>query len=163
MEIRELTVDDVPFLKEMLFEAVNWRPGEPVLSLDELLNSNELGRYHREWGRPGDHGLVAWEGNRRIGAIWWRLLTSVAPGYGYVDDETPELGIGVVSARRRAGVGRELLRAAADRGTALGLRRICLNVSLENPAKRLYESVGFVDYERRDGSMRMVLDLTAER
>jgi ribosomal protein S18 acetylase RimI-like enzyme len=63
-------------------------------------------------------------------------------GYGYVDDMTLELTIAVAPGRRGQGVGTKLLdRLLAEAKT----RRmaVCLSVSAENPAIRLYQRSGF--------------------
>lgn len=54
-------------------------------------------------------------------------------------------GLAVADAVRGAGVGRALLRAAQDEARRRGARRITLRVLGHNaPARRLYESEGFV-------------------
>lgn len=54
-------------------------------------------------------------------------------------------GLAVSEAARGAGVGRALLRAARDESRRQGARRITLRVLGHNaPARRLYESEGFV-------------------
>ena len=72
-------------------------------------------------------------------------------GYGYVDDETPELAIAVLPDHRGRGLGRRLLRELLD---AAGGRfgAVSLSVRAENPAWRLYERTGFrVAVEREPG------------
>ena len=60
----------------------------------------------------------------------------------FVDEHTPEVTIGVKPNLRSQGVGGMLLHAllaeAAQRGVGL-----CLNVRHDNPARRLYERIGF--------------------
>ncbi|MEV5984030.1 GNAT family N-acetyltransferase [Streptomyces sp. NPDC052051] len=54
-------------------------------------------------------------------------------------------GLAVAEEARGAGVGRALLRAAQDEARRLGARRLTLRVLGHNtPARRLYESEGFV-------------------
>ena len=159
MVILDLTLDDIPFLQQMLYAAVTWRPDQAYFPLEVAMEHPELVRYHAGWPRPGDAGLVAWDGDRPVGAVWWRLFTADDHGYGYVDDETPELAIAVVADRRGSGVGRALMEAAHARARSLGLRRISLSVNADNPAKKLYESLGYVDYEPGDGLERMVFEL----
>ncbi len=53
-------------------------------------------------------------------------------------------GVGVSLPARRTGVGEELMRAALAEARALGLRRVWLEVLIQNePAIRLYEKLGF--------------------
>jgi GNAT superfamily N-acetyltransferase len=61
-----------------------------------------------------------------------------------LDEETPKVSIGVKPTARGQGVGETLMRAligeAARRGLGLNL-----SVRSENPARRLYERLGFRD------------------
>ena len=161
MHIREATPEDVPFLREMLYEAAFWEPGAERLPFEDALAHEQLARYHEGWGRVGDVGFLAVQDATPIGAAYYRLFTIDDHGHGYIDDDTPELAIGVVASQRGRGVGRALMEAIAERGRLDGLARIALSVDPANPAKRLYASLGYVDYgDPDDGHHRMVLDLS---
>jgi GNAT superfamily N-acetyltransferase len=163
LTIRPLTTEDVPFLRRMLVAALFWQERRrwygPALPLVLLLP--QVSMYHRGWGRPGDAGFVAEEDGRPVGAVWYRLFTEEHHGDGYVDPETPELAAAVVDGSRGRGVGRRLFEAIHEHARAEGLRRISLSVDAENPARRLYASLGYEDYEPDDGKGRMVLHLPA--
>jgi GNAT superfamily N-acetyltransferase len=115
--------------------------------------------FHEGWGRPGDTGLVAEHDGRPVGLVWYRLFTEEAHGEGFVDEETPELAIAVADGFRGRGIGGELMRAAHERALQHGFWRLSLSVDAENPAKRLYERLGYADYEPDDGLGRMLLAL----
>ena len=76
-----------------------------------------------------------------------------------MDDETPELAIAVAEEHRGDGIGAVLMTAIADHARTDGVGRISLSVDAENPARRLYARLGFVDYEPGDGLGRMLLEL----
>lgn len=135
--IQPANPDDVAFLAQMLVEAVNWRPDRRRLTLDDLLADPHLARYVRDWGRRGDGGVIAEEGGRRVGACWYRLFPADEPGYGFVEEHTPELGIAVVADQRRHGVGRALLGAALSQAASESFTAISLSVEPDNPSRIL--------------------------
>jgi ribosomal protein S18 acetylase RimI-like enzyme len=157
--IREATRDDLPFVREMLYEALMWNPEAERYPFDFILAHPEVTRYHEAWGRVGDAALVAEDDGRPIGAAWYRLFTEEDHGEGYVDDETPEVAIAVVTERRGQGVGGALMDAIAERARAYGFARLSLSVEPDNPAKRLYARLGYVEHETDDDLGRMILVL----
>lgn len=122
----------------MLRHAYYWRTttpaeGEPPVSC-----------YVQGWGRRGDAAMIALEGGTRVGAAWYRLFRRDNPGYGFIDESTPELSIAVVPSQRGRGVGARLLEALLDRARTEGFTAISLSVERDNPAIGLYERHGFV-------------------
>jgi GNAT superfamily N-acetyltransferase len=146
--IRQAGPQDVRFLRDMLKHAYHWR-----LNQDPDL---PVARYVNNWGRPGDTGLVAWE-NGPIGAAWYRLFKANAPGFGFVDEHTPELTIAVVPSRRGGGLGGDLMQALLDRARLEGYHSISL--SAEKGMTNLYERHGFRPVEEKDGTVTMKADL----
>ncbi len=138
----------------MLGEAAVWRPDKPTPTGDEVLADPRYAMYLTGWPRPGDYGLVA-EQDGRLGAAWYRTYTEVSHGYGFVAEDVPELSIAVIASRRHEGIGRRLLVDLVEASETQGYRALSLSVNDGNPARRLYESVGFVDVEKR-GSWTMV-------
>ena len=159
MLIRDLREGETSFLREMLYAALAWRPGVELPPPDRVLAHPQVEPFHRDWGRAGDVALVAEEDGEPVGLVWYRLFTEDDHGEGFVDGETPELAIAVVDGFRGRGIGRSLMAAAHERACTDGLGRISLSVDADNPAKRLYESLGYVEYVPEDGNGRMVLAL----
>ena len=153
--IRLANPDDEPLLWDMLYLALYVPPGSPLFPR-ELVQTPDLARYVRRWGREHDLGAVALHSTREepIGAAWLRLWAPDDRGYGYCDAETPELSMAVVPAHRGQGVGsrllEHLLRAADERHQA-----VSLSVSADNPALRLYRRLGFVVVGGRGPSLTM--------
>ena len=147
--IRRASHGDVPFMRSMLAHAYHWR----VAGLETDI---PLSRYVENWGHPGDVGLIAAEGPNRVGAAWFRLFPASAPGYGFVDERTPELTIAVVPSRRRHGVGQELLDALLEKAHAEGHSAISLSVEDDSPAVAFYERNGFERAGAQDGALTMI-------
>ena len=111
--------------------------------------------YLAGWPRPGDHGLVA-EQDGPVGAAWYRTFTEADHGHGFVAEDVPELAIAVVAPRRHEGIGRQLLVALIEASEAQGYPALSLKVARDNPARALYESVGFQPVERDGSSGTMI-------
>jgi ribosomal protein S18 acetylase RimI-like enzyme len=94
------------------------------------------------WRRPEDFGFIAEIDAVAIGAAWARQFSRGELPAFYVDDHTPEVTIGIAAAVRGQGVGGMLLRALTAEAARRGVD-LCLNVRHDNPARRLYERVGF--------------------
>ena len=114
---------DEPFLLTMLFYAAHAHE-EPGARPEQLLANPPLARYVVGFGRrAGDLGVVAESGSRALGAAWVRLLAGDERGYGWVDDETPELAIAVSPEAVGRAVGTRMLGELVER--ARGSTREC--------------------------------------
>ena len=116
-------------------------------------------RYTDGWGREGDAGVVAMGDGRPVGAAWYRLFSADEPGYGFLDEATPEVSIAVDPAFRGRGVGTALLDALCERARGDGLPALSLSVERDNPARRIYERRGFVEVEGTADACTMRIDL----
>ncbi len=150
-------------LERALLFAAYWRLDEPLPALDIGLQRADLQPLLAGWGRPGDTAVVAGDPERPIGAAWFRLWTDADHSYGYVDSETPELGIGIQPTARRQGLGRRLLEALIREGTDQKYARLSLSVESDNPACHLYHTMGFRVYRTEANGVTMVRDMGAER
>jgi ribosomal protein S18 acetylase RimI-like enzyme len=150
--IRRGDANDVAFLRDMLRHAYYARWGED----DDL----PLSRYVEGWGRRGDAALIAIEGFQPVAAAWYRLFRPSEPGYGFVDEQTPELTIAVVPSRRGRGHGDELLSALIEHARREGFDAISLSVEPDNPALNLYERHGFAKVGEHGGAWVMRAELT---
>jgi hypothetical protein len=86
IKLRESQRSDVPFMREMLYEAIYWRPDpgkpSPEEGLAALRNSHAL----VDWGeRDGDLGVIALVDSRPAGAAWYRFYTELTAIRGYIE------------------------------------------------------------------------------
>jgi len=159
MHIRPVTRDDVQFLKKMMYEAARWNPDWPREPIEEVLGDATLRRYHEGWGRSGDSGVIGEVDGEPIGAAWYRMFTADEPGYGFVDEKTPELSIAVVPLHRRKGVGGTLLRAAMVQAREEGYQTLSLSVAVHNRSRMLYQRAGFEKVGEHGDSWTMLAQL----
>ena len=152
---RPAGTEDFTFLATMLGEAAVWRPDKPTPTAEQVMADPRYALYLAGWPRQGDYGLVA-EQDGPVGAAWYRTYTEANHGYGFVAEDVPELSIAVIASRRHAGIGRRLLIDLIEAGVAQGYRAMSLSVVENNPARRLYESMGFVPVEKHGRSWTMV-------
>ena len=138
MVIRRGGRQDVRFLRDMLHHAYYWRERQPGEG------AGPVALYVKGWGRPGDTVLIAVDDGFPVGAAWYRLFRRDHPGYGFVDEETPELAIAVVPSRRGRGIGDALINALLERARAEHYSALSLSVEKENePLLAFYEKHGF--------------------
>ena len=134
--IRPATVKDEPIVWEML----RYASDEP--SIESLRNQPVLACYALNWGRTGDLGCIAEKNRLPVGMAWLRLWSTVIKGYGYVNNETPELAIAVLPDFRGQGIGTDLLMRVLKMAEAR-FPEVSLSVRANNPVLSLYERVGF--------------------
>jgi GNAT superfamily N-acetyltransferase len=155
--LRPAGPDDVVHVRWALYTALAWDPERRLPPLEVTLEHPAAARYHRNWGRHGDLGVVAEAAGRVVGVAYCRLFTEADHGHGYVDEETPEVAVAVREENRGEGLGARLLSALADTAHAVGFERLSLSVAAENPARRLYERLGYREISSDGDGIRMLL------
>ena len=137
-ELRAATVSDESFLWEMLYLAIFVPTGKPLLPRS-ILRDPAIARYVEDWGiRSGDSGLIALVDGAPVGAAWLRCFPASEPGYGFVDERTPELSLAVLPAHRGKGIGSRLMERLLQ-----GVDSTSLSCDQANPSWRLYVRLGF--------------------
>lgn len=156
--VRPATVGDRPFLAEMLALAADWRHGTRPRPVDEIMATPLLAHYVEGWPADGEAGFVA-VGTGPVGAAWWRWFSRADRGFGFVDEQTPELSVAVVSSARGRGHGTRLLGALVAEARRRGVATLSLSVEADNPAVRLYRRLGFVAVGGPGGVLTMLARL----
>ncbi len=154
--IRSIEATDHSFLWAMLDRALYVLPGTSPLPKDVIFQP-KLAKYVENWGsKEGDRGVIAILADSQtcIGAAWLRMFKSHNPGYGYVDDYTPELSIAVLPEYRGQGIGTKLLTKLFSEVKNC-YPAVSLSVSSENPALQLYRRLGFEAIAQYNDSLTM--------
>lgn len=144
-----------------IFHVALWDPPPAPLRPREILERPDVRIYAEEWcHRDGDVGVGGEVPGHEglIGACWMRLLRG-GVGLGYIDDETPQLGIALFPAFQHRGYGEPLMRAALRAAREHGYRRVSLTVHPQNPAASLYRRCGFVELAERRTYRLMAIEL----
>ena len=136
--IRPAVQDDLEVLWDFLAMAA-YEPGAAVAKAVP-----GVAKYLVDWQRPGDFGFIAEQNGEIIGAAWARRFSAEELKVAFGDEEAPKVSIGVKPNARGQGVGEKLMRALIGEAGRRGLG-LNLSVRSENPARRLYERLGFRD------------------
>ena len=134
--LRAATQDDLGLLWDFLAIAA-YEPDADAAKAVPFVAAHLAG-----WRRPEDFGFIAELNDVAIGAGWARQFSLGEEPAFYVDGRTPEITVGVKPHIRGQGVGRMLLDALIAEATRRGVG-LCLNVRHDNPARHLYERIGF--------------------
>ena len=154
---RIATINDLSFLKKMLFEASYWRQNISKPGFEQGLQRADLKYLLEDWGRKGDTGIIAEDDNdNQIGAAWYRFWTEEKHSYGYINERIPELTLAVSEKWRGKGVGRELIKRLITKAKSQNLTKVSLSVEKENFAVNLYQQVGFKVYIDNPGDYTML-------
>jgi len=155
--VRRGGAQDIRFLRDMLHHAYYWKERRPDAG------PGPVQLYVKAFGRPGDTVVIALVDGFPVGAAWYRLFKAAKPGYGFVDEKTPELAIAVVPNARGKGVGSALLHALLERARAAGHETVSLSVDKKNTrAIHVYEEHGFSRAAESDDSLTMVCRLGSD-
>lgn len=161
--MRPLIDEETLLLAEAVLGNVNWCG--PRFTPANVSEWPEFARYTVLVSNRGDFGLVAQmtgevdgaeeEDGEAVGVVWAQFFTDDQPGYGFIDEATPELSVWVREGCRGRGIGRALLRAMKDEALRRGIPRLSLSVEEGNFARILYADEGFraVPGREKDGVM----------
>ena len=127
--------------------------------MEEVLDEPMLRRYHEGWGVRATAASSRRLDDAPVGAAWYRLFTHDEPGYGFVDEKTPEVSIAVAPLHRRKGIGGTILRAAMVQAREEGFQTLSLSVAVHNRSRMMYQRVGFEKVGEEGDSWTMLANL----
>lgn len=138
-EIRKIKEEEYSVLEEFLYEAI-FIPEGMERPPKDIIQTPELQIYLKNFGSmESDYGLVAVVDQKIVGAIWARIMND----YGHIDDETPSLALAIHQPYRGQGIGTKLLQFMMQILWKKGYQYVSLSVQKSNPARLLYEKLGF--------------------
>lgn len=143
------------FLEDMLYCAIFVGEGEPPSR--DIIYRPDLYKYIKNWDEDKDIGymIIDKEKRNKLGAVWIRTFDGHKKGYGYIDEDVPELSIALYPEYRGKGLGTALLNHLIS-NLPPRINSISLSVDIRNPAKKLYEGIGFKEYSIDDGTVIMI-------
>ncbi len=162
--LRAAMREDAPFLWEMLTLAAHMQ-AETAEAVAEAQQHPFLAKFVRDWGGPGDLGVLALAAAQPVGAAWLRHLVGPEQSYPAVDPAFPELAVAVRAEHTGRGVGGALLSRLVEQARP-HYPGLVLSVRADNPARRLYERHGFVvvdEIVNRVGTRSYVMELRLAR
>lgn len=105
---RQLGPEETSLLQRATLGNMNWC-GERFM-MDDILARPEFSHYVAIRPERGDFGVVAEVEGNPIGVCWAQFLPADDPGYGFIDEQTPEASLWVSSGARGQGWGDVCLR-----------------------------------------------------
>ena len=149
IQFRAFQADDKTQLPRFLALAAHETDAQTVLA------NPDLARYIEGFERDGDCAIIAEHDEKIIGIAWARLWTLDNRGFGWIDEQTPEMAIAVETDFQNQGIGARLIEALQQQLKASGAQQISLNVRADSRAVRLYEKLGFAKIAASERVNRM--------
>ena len=153
--ILELEANAYPFLEDFLFEAIYVPEGSPPLN-KSIIFQPDLYCYIKDFGRKHDLGFIIEANKKPVGAIWTRLFSEEQKGYGFIDNETPELSMAINTDFRNQGLGTQLLEKMILKLQELSYKKVSLSVDKRNFASQLYLKFEFQKHQMDGNTVVMV-------
>jgi ribosomal protein S18 acetylase RimI-like enzyme len=160
--IRKLRFDDYPYLEDFLYEAIYVHEGD-VIPDKSIIFYPKLYSYVKDFGQEHDLGFIIEANYKPVGAIWTRLFSEEERGYGFVDNQTPELSMAINSNFRNQGFGRKLLEKMFLKLHESGYKKVSLSVDKRNFAYQLYQKFGFQEHQIEGNTVVMVKNLVRKQ
>lgn len=157
---KEATSNDIPFMQEMLYEAVYWRTNPNKPSFEESISMPEMIKVVSDWGNQnGDIAVIASKDSVPLGAAWLRYWNADNFIRGYLEDKIPVLVIAVIKEYRHQGIGGEMIEWLLDYAANNSIDKISLMVSKDNYALNLYKQKGFKEVLDTEDSLLMLREI----
>lgn len=153
--IRPLLVTEIDYLQEMLYKAIFVSEGNDPPP-ESIIFRPELKKYYENWGTENDLAFVAEKDGKRVGIVWSRIFKKSNKGYGFVDENTPEVSISVHPEYRNQGIGTQLLKSLLQEVTSKGTVKVSLSTDKRNRAVKMYKREGFKVLKENDVDFIMV-------
>ena len=159
LSIRTLLPQEYPLMEEFMYESIH-QPDPQNPYPKEVIYYPQVKIYWDNWGQErDDYCLVALVENRVAGAVWIRTFKGELKGFGYVDEQTPEVAIGLYEAYRNQGIGTQMMHQIINHMKEKGFRQVSLSITKGNPAIRLYERLGFKTINENEEDFIMLMQL----
>ena len=155
LEIKRLTSAHSTVLEKFLFHALFVPPGAAPFTKDAIFQP-AVHIYIKDFGLlSNDYGVYAQIDDQIVGAAWVRVI----PGFGHVNNKTPELAISVLPDYRGQGIGEKLMLELFDILKKSGYKQTSLAVQKANKAVDFYTRLGYKILQEKDEEYVMIKGL----
>ena len=89
--LRPLFATETDLLERATLGNINWCGQR--FTMDDVRRTPEFAHYTRPDPLRGDFGIVAERDEEALGVVWALFLPADHPGFGFVDEATPELSL----------------------------------------------------------------------
>lgn len=120
-------------------------PTDLAVSVADVMGRPDLAVTIPDFSRPGDLAQIVDDASAPVGAAWCRRFTEEEHSWGFIDEETPEVGIAVLATHRGRGIGTALMIALVEAARIDGWASLSLRTERTGRAVRLCERLGFVE------------------